>query len=125
MRRTALLLGFLLATACQETPRPEAKVSEVFPALPLPPKADMLSREGGEEALKLRFRSRATVDEVAQYYREVFNRGGWSLVSDTPIDSGGVALYAEQQGGQPLWVQIHKDAGTDGSLVDLAGAKAQ
>ncbi len=125
MRRTALFLGFLLATACQETPRPEAKISEAFPALPLPPKADMLSREGGEEAVKLRFRSQATVDEVARYYREIFSKSGWSLVSDTPTDSGGVALYAEQQGGQPLWVQIRTDAAGGGSLVDLSGAKTQ
>jgi hypothetical protein len=117
----------LLATlaACTEPPARQTNVAEAMPNIPMPPAASYLSKEIGEEALKIRFRSELDVDAVARYYRGVLSKAPWNLVSDTPTPDGTVALYAEQKDGPPLWVTIRKAEGAPGSFVDLTGAKAR
>ncbi len=124
MRRSLSLAGLLLLLACRET-RSQAQVPDVMPSLPLPPAAELISREGSEEALKIRFRSAASPDEVASYYRDVLSRAPWQLVSDTRTPEGTLALYAEKSDGPPLWVTIQKADGASGTFVDLAGAKTK
>lgn len=111
----------LVLAGCSE-PRKEPKLSETLPNLPAPPNSDVISREGGEDALKIRFRSSLQPDQVAAYYREVLSNTPWRLVSDTREQDGGIALYAEQD-GPPIWVTIRKADGAEGTYVDLAGAK--
>ena len=123
MQKPLLLLALAAALACSE-PQKTAKLSETIPNLPAPPNADVVSREGGTDALKVRFRSSLDPDQVAAYYREVLSRAPWRLVSDTKEQDGGVALYAEQD-GPPLWVTIKKADGASGTFVDLAGAKTK
>ena len=126
MRRTLLVALILLATGCGDTaPRPQAKVTETIPNIPIPPDGEFLSKEVGEDALKIRFRSREEVGNVATYYRGLFARDPWKLVSDTPMQDGSIALYAEQRNGPPLWVTIRKADGAPGSFVDLLGARTK
>jgi len=124
MRRSLPLVGLVLTLACRES-RQEARLADVMPTIPLPPAAEVISREGGEDALKIRFRSTSSPEAIAAYYREVLSKGSWQLISDTNLDDGSVALYAEHSKGPPLWVTIRKADGASGTFVDLAGAKAK
>jgi hypothetical protein len=123
MRPLRLLLLTLALAACTE-PKKEASISETIPNLPLPPESELLSREGGVDALKLQFRSTAQPEVVADYYRGVLSRAPWTLVSDVKTEDGGIAMYAEQA-GPSLWVTVRKADGASGSLVDIAGAKSR
>jgi hypothetical protein len=121
MRRTLLLVLVAGLIACRES-KPEARLSQTLPTLLVPPGATVISREGGEDALKIRFRSELTPEQVAEYYRNVLSKDPWNLVSDTPDREGKIALYAERPNGPPLWVSIGKATGASGTFVDLAGA---
>ncbi len=123
MRKPLLVATVLLLGACSET-RKEPQLGEAIPYLPVPPSAEVVSREGGEEAIKIRFRSTQDPDKIAVYYRDLLSKPPWRLVSDTREQDGGVALYAEQD-GPPLWVTIRKADGAAGTFVDLAGAKTK
>ncbi len=123
--RWILLAALLVLPGCGESPKPQVRLSESIPNIPLPPGGQYLSRETGEDALQLRFRTAIDVDQVATYYRNVLAQPPWTLVRDTPMRDGSIALYAEQQAGPPLWVTIRKAEGASGSLVDLAGARTR
>lgn len=110
--------------ACADPPRKQADVGETLPNLPLPPNAEVISREGGEDALKFRFKSDMDPDRLANYYRGVLSKAPWRLVSDSPAADGSLTLYAEQN-GPSIWVTIRKADGAAGSFVDIAGAKAK
>jgi len=126
MRRVLLLATGLSLAGCGESPKPrQTDILEAMPNIPLPPDASYLSKEIGEEALKIRFRSVVDVDGVARYYRGVLGRDPWKLISDTPMQDGSVALYAEQKAGPPLWVTIRKAEDAPGSVVDLLGANTR
>ena len=96
-----------------------------MPTIILPPQSIILSKDVGDEALKMRFRSELDPRAVADYYRSVLTVAPWHLVSDAKDASGGVALYAERPDGPPLWVMISTASGATGSFVDLAGAKTK
>lgn len=117
-----VLLSLALA-ACAESKK-QVNLSEAIPNLPLPPGGAFISQEGGEEALKLHFRSPVGPDSVAAYYRAVLARPPWHLVRDASAADGTITLYAEQS-GPPLWVIIRKSEGSTGSYVDIAGAKTE
>jgi hypothetical protein len=122
--RNRILPGFLLlALACSE-PKKLPELGETIPNLPVPPSAELVSREGGEDALKLQFRSTLQPDQVATYYRDMLSKAPWNLVSDNTQPDGTIALYAEQD-GPPLWVTIRKADGAAGTIVNLAGAKVK
>jgi hypothetical protein len=126
MRRLFLFAAVLVLAGCSDSPKPRrTNVLEAMPNIPLPPEASFLSREIGEDALKIRFRSVVDVDGVARYYRAVLGSDPWKLISDTPMQDGSIALYAEQKAGPPLWVTIRKAEGAPGSLVDLLGANTR
>lgn len=121
MRKAALLLALLLA-ACSEK-QADVKMSETLPNIPVPPNAQVVSREGGDDALKLRFRTSLKPEQVANYYRQVLSKEPFTLISDTRTADQGYALYAEQTDRPSLWVKIAETEDKNGSLVDLAGAK--
>ena len=99
-------LALLALVACRDKPPEMAKISEVFPNLPVPPKASLVSRAGSPDALKLTLRSEVKPREVEAYYRDILSeRNGWRLVSDTRDREGAIVLLA-QQDGPPLWVRI-------------------
>lgn len=120
-----MLVALLMLPGCSDSPKPQVRITESMPNIPLPPGGQFLSREVGEEAIKLRFRTETEVDRVAGYYRHVLAQPPWDLVHDTPMKDGSIALYAEQKGGPPLWVTIRKAEGAPGSFVDLLGAKTR
>jgi hypothetical protein len=123
MRPTRLLSVLLLLAGCSE-PQKAPRLSEALPNIPVPPNSEVIAREGGEDALQIRFHSSLEPDQIATYYRGVLSRDPWRLISDTKAANGGVALYAEQQ-GPSLWVTIRKAEGGSGTIVELAGAKAR
>lgn len=124
LRASLLSLGAVLLIGCGDAPPPPVKLppfSEALPTVPLPPGAELVSREGSSDAIQVTLRSNQDVAHVADYYRGVFTRGGWRLVSDIKARDGTVSLYAEQN-GPPLWVRVYGDSSGAGSLVQLAGA---
>ena len=124
MRQTLLLAIALGLSGCGDS-QPKVKLSETMPAIILPPQSTMLSKNIGDEALQMRFRSELDPGAVADYYRNVLSAAPWRLVSDARDATGGIALYAERPDGPPLWVMITKASGAAGSFVDLAGAKTK
>ncbi len=120
----AALAGTALAGCGDEPPPPPVKlpaISAALPNIPLPPGAELVAREGSADAIQLTLHSTADVAHVADYYRSVFTKGGWKLVSDVKARDGTVSLYAEQN-GPPLWVRVVGDSTGRGSVVQLAGA---
>lgn len=120
-----LVLGVVcaLVVACgSETRAPQPPdASKVFPNLPLPPDAQLISRAGGEDALQLRLLSPSRTEQVTDYYRSMLSSGDWRLISDVKNPDGSVTLYAEQD-GPPLWVRIWPTSDAAGTMVELSGA---
>jgi len=121
MRRSLLSLVLLLTAACSE-PRKQVDVSEALPTILLPPASQVIGREIGEDAVKVKFRSSWKPEDLAHYYRFQLGQPPWRLISDVKIADGTLVLYAEQD-GPPLWISIRRAEGSAGSFVDLAGAK--
>ncbi len=96
-------------------------ISQVFPHLPVPPNAGVVSRSGGADALQLTLMSAVKAKEVEKYYRAVLSKNGWRLVNDMRNQDGSVALYAERS-GPPLWVRIKSTDDSAATLVELTGA---
>ena len=112
----------LALIGCRDKPPEMAKVSEVFPNLPLPPAASLVSREGSADALKLTLMAKARPAMVEAYYRDALSsQNGWRLVSDTRDADGALVLLA-QQDGPPLWVRIQRTDDSVMTKVELAGA---
>jgi hypothetical protein len=115
-------LAVLTLLACtDEKPIELPEFSRVFPNLPLPPNASVLSRTGSADALQLTLMSRVKAADVEAYYRSVLTRNGWRLVNDQRQRDGGVALLAELK-GQPLWVRIQSTDDSIATIVELSGA---
>ena len=124
MISTKIRVGLvLLALAgCKDKTPEMAKISDVFPHLPVPPRASVVSREGSPDALKLTLLSNARPAEVEAYYRQILtSRNGWRVVSDTRDAEGAIVLLAEQD-GPPLWVRIQSTRDSAATMVELAGA---
>ena len=118
-----LLLALALAplVSCKDKAPKTATMAQVFPRLPLPPDAKVVSRSGSAEALQITVMSPAKVQQVEAYYRAVLTRDGWKLVNDMRNQDGSVVLLAEQD-GPPLWVRIRATEDSVATLVELAGA---
>ena len=115
-------LAVLTLVACtDEKPVQLPELSKVFPNLPIPPNASVVSRSGGADALQITLMSGAKVGEVEKYYRSVLTRNGWRMVNDQRDRDGAVALLAERK-GQPLWVRIKSTDDSVSTIVQLAGA---
>jgi hypothetical protein len=115
-------LALLALVGCRDKPPEMAKVSDVLPNLPVPPRASVVSRHGSPDALKLTLMSNARPKEVEAYYRDILTeRNGWRLVSDTRDAEGALVLLAEQD-GPPLWVRIQSTSDSVATMVELAGA---
>jgi hypothetical protein len=115
-------LAVLALVGCRDKPPEMAKLSDVMPNLPVPPRASVVSREGSPDALKLTLMSMAKPAEVEAYYRSILSsKNGWRLVSDSRDAEGAVVLLA-QQDGPPLWVRIQSTDDSVATMVELAGA---
>lgn len=121
MRHTALLFVLLLA-ACSDAKPPEVKLSDALPNIIAPPNARILSRESGEDAVKVRFSSPLPPEAIVRFYRDQLSKAPYTLVSDARSGVDGYALYAENPGSPSVWVTIVPDSGK-GTFVDVAGAK--
>ena len=114
-------MAMVALVACKdEAPRPP-QVSQVFPNLPIPPNATVVSQSGGADALQITLMSPVKASEVETYYRALLSKNGWRLVNDMRNQDGSVVLFA-QQNGPPLWVRIKSTDDSAATLVDLAGA---
>ena len=114
-------LALLALIACKDKAPETPMVSQVFPNLPLPPDATVVSRSGGPDALQLTLMSSAKAKDVEHYYRTMLSRNGWRLVNDMRELDGSVVLLAEQD-GPPLWVRIKSTDDSVATVVELAGA---
>ena len=121
--RLCLSVACALLLGCgSESPPPKTPDTfAVFPNLPLPPNAQIVSRAGSTDALQLTLFSSSKADAVTDYYRNRLSGGKWRLVGDVKRPDGSVALYAEQD-GPPLWVRIWPTTDSAGTMVELAGA---
>ena len=115
------LVVVTLVACADEKPVELPEFSRVFPNLPIPPNASVVSRSGGADALQLTLMSQNKAREIEAYYRTVLTRNGWRLVNDQRDRDGGVALLAELK-GQPLWVNIKSTEDSVATIVRLAGA---
>jgi hypothetical protein len=95
-------------------------MADVFPNLPLPPRASLVAKSGGADALLLTLRSTSPSAQVEAYYKRVFSANGWRLVNQFKSPDGTTVMLAEQD-GPPLWVRIIPQDSTT-TLVELAGA---
>jgi hypothetical protein len=114
-------VALLTLAACRDKVPEPPEISDVFPLLPLPPQATVVSRRGGPDALQLTFTSAARATDVEKYYRGVLTRNGWRLVNDMRDRDGSVVLLAERD-GPPLWVRIKSTDDSIATTVELAGA---
>jgi hypothetical protein len=114
-------MAILALVGCKDKAPETPKVSEVFPNLPLPPNASVVSRSGGTDALQLTLMSPVKAKEVESYYRDILSKNGWRLVNDMRDRDGSVVLFAEQN-GPPLWVRIKSTDDSVATMVELAGA---
>jgi hypothetical protein len=114
-------LAILALVACKDKGPQPPKLSEVLPNLPLPPKASVLSKSGGSDALQITLISAVKVTEVETYYRATLSSNGWRLVNDMRDRDGSVVLLAERD-GPPLWVRIKSTDDSVATMVELAGA---
>lgn len=119
--RHKILPWILLLAACSGEKPSDVKLSEALPNIIAPPNAQILSRESGVDAIKIRFRTPLPPAAAAEFYRTELSKAPYTLVSDVKSDSG-VALYAENPEKPSMWVWIGSD-GKQGSFVDIAGAK--
>jgi hypothetical protein len=118
----SLVSALLLACGSESPPPPKSPDAfAVFPNLPMPPEARVVSRTGSTDALQLTLFSPVKADAVSEYYRSQLSGAGWRLVGDVKRPDGSVALYAEQD-GPPLWVRIWPTSDSAGTMVELAGA---
>ncbi len=116
-----LALAATALVSCKDKAPDAPKVSQIFPKLPLPPEASVVSRSGSADALQITFMSSAKVSRVEAYYRDVLSKNGWRLVNDMRNEDGSVVLLAEQD-GPPLWVRIRSTEDSVATLVELSGA---
>jgi len=119
--RLALLAALVTVAGCRNDADKPATVAQALPGIPLPPAAEVLSRSGTAEALQLTFRSVLPPERLIDYYRSVFSRGEWDLVSDETDAEGARVLYVERD-GPPMWVRIYRAAGAEGTIVEISGA---
>ena len=117
----ATLLAATLVGCSDRRPEPP-KMAEVFPNLPLPPRAKFVSRAGGDEALQITVISPFPRPEVETYYKGALNRNGWKLVNQAKDPDGAVVFFAEQD-GPPLWVRIRAGEDSAQTLVEFSGAR--
>jgi hypothetical protein len=122
MRRILFLTLLCGIAACGDS-KPTVKMSEALPILIVPPGATILSKEAGEDALKVHLRSDQDLDAVSKFYRDALTRAQWKLVSDAPAGAGALVLYAERSDGHSMWITIRKPVGAAGSEIDIAGVK--
>ncbi len=114
-------VAVLALVGCKDRAPEAPKFSQVFPNLPLPPQASVVSRSSGSDALQITLMSGAKARDVEAYYRHTLSKNGWRLVNDMRDRDGSVVLLAEQD-GPPLWVRIKSTDDSVATLVELSGA---
>ena len=115
------LVALALLAGCKDQESDMPKVSQVFPNLPLPPQARVMSRSGSRDAMQITVMSNTKATEIEEYYRSMLTRNGWTLTNDMRDKDGSLVLLAEQD-GPPLWVRIKSTDDSVGTIVELNGA---
>jgi len=114
-------LAVLALVACKDREPKMPKVSQVFPTLPLPLNATIVSKSGSPDALQLTVMSASRAKDVEGYYRTMLTKDGWKLTNDMRDKDGSLVLLAERD-GPPLWVRIKSAEDSLTTLVELNGA---
>lgn len=116
-----LLAAIVLIAGCRKAAPKEVTFGAAFHTLPLPPDAQALVREGGTDAMQIVLVTPMAPDAVLEFYRATLSADPFHLVNESTTGKS-TALYAEQDGGPPMWVTVGPN-GSDGSQVTIAGAK--
>ncbi len=111
----------ILAACRADVPEETANLAQALPGIPIPPASTVLGRAGSADALQISFRSEWSESDLLVYYRQLFTKQPWKLVSDVRDRDGAAVLYAERD-GPPIWVRIHKAPGASGVAVEISGA---
>lgn len=116
-------LLLLAVTACRpDQKKPEAKLQDALPYLPLPPQAEFVSRSGSEDALQVVLNTPLSVDSTILMYHMVLSKAPWTLTADQPAADGGRTLLAINEGHPPLWIMIVPNPSGPGARVSINGA---
>lgn len=118
------LLPFALALAaasCRDEPPKVASIHDALPNMPLPPNPGFISKSGSEEALQFVVSTPLSPARTLAYYRDVFAKAPWHLVSDQAMADSGRALYAERN-GPPIWIILKASTTDSGTIVTISGA---
>jgi hypothetical protein len=129
MRRPIpLLLTLALLAAGCERPRDTAPdrtlATRALRGVLAYPQSSLMTISAGNEAAELAFSSPDSVENVAQWYRQVLVLNGWEVRSDITQRDGSVRIYA-QKDTQPLWVAMRRNVGGSGTTYTLVGAIPQ
>ena len=121
--RYVMVLALVATAAGCDRPKPvkTPELAEVLPDLYLPSRFSFVSRSGSEDALQITVRTPQTVNQVAEYYRNLLTRDPWKIQSDTRNAEGALTLYATRR-GPPIWVRISPDTVYNATLVQVSGA---
>ena len=111
----------LVAASCRDEPPKIPSIHEALPNMPLPPDPTFVSKAGSENALQFVFSTPVSPERALAYYRGVFAKAPWHLVSDQPVADSGRALYAERD-GPPIWVMLTPSPHNGGTIVSISGA---
>ncbi|MGD2135959.1 MAG: hypothetical protein PVF27_07360 [Gemmatimonadales bacterium] len=126
---SAAVLLVMLAAACGAEPqgdepgeRPPRSLLIGMIGTPVFRPSERIAQTLSADALETVFRSDASLETVAAWYRTVLIRSGWDIVGDARLPDSSVALHARQEGKPPIWITIRPGALAGTSQFSIIGA---
>ncbi len=120
-----LLIAIALLSACErpgDDTQARVLAAKVLKGVLSYPASSIVSVSAGKDAAQLVLTTRASVQEVASWYRQALRLNGWELKSDAAAGDGSISLYADRA-NQPLWITLKPNAGGAGTTYTLIGAE--
>ena len=120
-----LLLAIALSVAACERPAERREdrdyAARLMTGLFAYPKSKLVMVDAGQGAAQVTLSTPAPMEQVATWYRQTLRMNGWDLQSDTPMQDGSLAIYA-QKGARPLWITLRRESGGQGTIYTVIGA---
>lgn len=123
MRRPMLLAIALCLAACErpaERREDREYAARLMTGLFAYPQSTLITVNAGTGAAQVTLSTPAPIEQVATWYRQTLRANGWDLQSDTPMQDGSFAIYA-QRGTRPLWITLRRASG-GGTIYTVIGA---
>ena len=112
------VVAAVMAACGQEQPRAS---STLLSGIPVMPQALPVATAAGSEAVENQYRTLASADSVAAWYRRWLLRDGWRITGDARAPGGVITLHGEK-GTRPVWLMIQSQQ--EGSTFSIVGADA-